>query len=103
MDNWQNLFNRDFYPTSVEVIEQMVGLEDIAGKVVLEPSFGSGNIVKYLNEHHAREVLGCEINDKLRASAQGVRVVGSDFLQLQSEDVSHIDMIIILTSLSSHL
>lgn len=94
MDNWQNLFNRDFYPTPVEVIEQMVGLEDIAGKVVLEPSFGSGNIVKYLNEHHAREVLGCEINDKLRASAQGVRVVGSDFLQLQSEDVSHIDMII---------
>lgn len=94
MDNWQNLFNRDFYPTPVEVIEQMIGMSDIAGKVVLEPSFGSGNIVKYLNEHFAHEVIGCEINDKLRAAASGVRVIGSDFLQLSSEAISHIDMIV---------
>lgn len=94
MDNWQNLFNRDFYPTPEEVIDQMVGTEDIAGKIILEPSFGSGNIVKYLNARHAQEVIGCEINDKLRAAARGVRVIGSDFLKVQSEDVSHIDMIV---------
>lgn len=94
MDNWQNLFNRDFYPTPEEVIDQMVGTEEVAGKIILEPSFGSGNIVKYLNSHHAQEVIGCEINDKLRAAARGVRVIGSDFLKVQSEDVSHIDMIV---------
>lgn len=94
MDNWQNIFNHDFYPTPAEVIERMVGTEDIAGKIVLEPSFGSGNIVKYLNEHYAQEVIGCEINDKLRAGARGVRVIGSDFLKVMPEEVSHIDMIV---------
>lgn len=94
MDNWQNLFNRDFYPTPEEVIDQMVGMEEVAGKIILEPSFGSGNIVKYLNEHYAKEVIGCEINDKLRSAASGVRVIGSDFLKVMPEDVSHIDMIV---------
>ncbi len=94
MDNWQNLFNRDFYPTPEEVIDQMVGTEEVAGKIILEPSFGSGNIVKYLNAHHAQEVIGCEINDKLRAAARGVRIIGNDFLKVMSEDVSHIDMIV---------
>ena len=92
--DYQSLFNRDFYPTPVEVIEQMLSMSDIAGKIVLEPSFGSGNIVKYLNEHHAQEVLGCEINDRLRAAASGVNVIGRDFFELTSIDVSHIDMIV---------
>lgn len=92
--DYQNLFNRDFYPTPPEVIEQMVGMSDIAGKIILEPSFGSCNIVKWLNEHHAKEVIGCEINDKLRAAASGVTVIGKDFFGLTSIDVSHIDMIV---------
>lgn len=92
--DYQNIFNRDFYPTPPEVIEQMVGMSDIAGKIILEPSFGSGNIVNYLNEHHAKEVIGCEINDKLRAAASGVTVIGKDFFDLTSIDVSHIDMVV---------
>lgn len=92
--DYQNLFNRDFYPTPPEVIEQMIGMSDIAGKVILEPSFGSGNIVKYLNDHFAQEVVGCEINDKLRAAASGVTVIGKDFFDITSIDVSHIDMIV---------
>lgn len=94
MADYQNIFNRDFYPTPDDVIEQMIGTDDIAGKVVLEPSFGSGNIVRYLNDHGAKEVLGCELNEKLRGSVSGVRILESDFLNLQSEQVSHIDMIV---------
>lgn len=94
MQDYQNIFNRDFYPTPVEVIEQMVGMSDVAGKIILEPSFGSGNIVKYLNENHAKEVVGCEINDKLRAAADGVTVIEKDFFNVTSIHVSHIDMIV---------
>ena len=86
MDKYQNIFNRDFYPTPVSVIETMLDMSDIAGKVILEPSFGSGNIVKYLNEHHAKEVLGCEINDTLRRAIKGCTVIGSDFLHIQREN-----------------
>jgi len=92
--DYQNIFNRDFFPTPPEVIEQMIGGDIIADKVILEPSFGSGNIVKYLNAHGAKEVLGCEINEKLRRAAVGVRVLSEDFMDLRSEDVSHIDMVV---------
>lgn len=48
-----NLFsnNPDFYPTPNEVIEQMMLGEDYVGKTVLEPSAGSGNIVKWLQRN----------------------------------------------------
>lgn len=42
--------NPDFYPTPVEVIEQMMMGEDIIGKTILEPSAGSGNIVDWLKK-----------------------------------------------------
>ena len=43
-----NLFseNVDFYPTPDDVINTMMLGEDILGKTVLEPSAGSGNIVR---------------------------------------------------------
>lgn len=94
MENYQSIFNRDFYPTPVNVIEQMCASVDIKGKIILEPSFGSENIVNWLVEHGAKQVLGCEINDRLRAAARNCTVIGSDFLQLTSDSVSHIDMII---------
>lgn len=95
MENYQNIFNRDFYPTPTQVIEDMLKMSDIVGKIVLEPSAGTGNIVDYLNSHGAKRVLTCEINDKFRRILAGKsEVVGSDFLQLGPEQVSHIDMIV---------
>lgn len=94
MTDFQSIFNRDFYPTPDSVIETMLSNSDIAGKTVLEPSFGSGNIVRYLNSNGAARVLGCEINDTLRAAAKDCEVIGADFLKVQSGDVSHIDMIV---------
>lgn len=95
MADYQNMFNRDFYPTPVEVIEQMLSLTDLSGKIVLEPSAGSGNIVDYCKDHGARDVIACEINDKLRAVvASKCKVIAKDFLKVTPDMISHVDVII---------
>lgn len=95
MTDYQNIFNRDFYPTPPQVIAEMLKMSDIAGKIVLEPSAGTGNIVDYLKAHGAKSVLACEINDKFRSILhRKCEVVGEDFLRLRAEDVSHIGMIV---------
>jgi DNA modification methylase len=48
------MFNSEFYPTSIEVIEQMLEGYNISGKVILEPSAGSGNIVSYALNHGSK-------------------------------------------------
>ena len=45
---FKKIFNPDFYPTPAEVIERMLEDVKIIGKVFLEPSAGSGNIVDVL-------------------------------------------------------
>lgn len=95
MPDYQNIFNRDFYPTPENVIEEMLKVSDVAGKIILEPSAGTGNIVDYCNKMGAKEVLTCEINDKFREIlAKKSQIVGKDFLELKAEDISHIDMIV---------
>ena len=93
--NYQNMFNRDFYPTPEKVIEEMLKVSEVTNKIILEPSAGTGNIVDYCNKMGAKEVLTCEINDKFRAVlAEKSNVVGADFLELKAEDISHVDMIV---------
>ena len=87
------MFNKDFYPTPLDVI-QLMGF-DCKDKVVLEPSAGSGNIVDYLNDNGAREVLTCESSEKLASIIKSKsRFINDDFLKVTREDVSHINMIV---------
>ena len=89
------MFGNDFYPTPTSVIERMLLGIELQNKTILEPSAGKGNIVDYLHSNGAKEVLTCEINDDLaKIVATKSRLIADDFLTLQSEDVSHIDMII---------
>lgn len=91
----QSFFNRDFYPTPDDVIMKMLCVSDINGKIILEPSAGQGNIVDYLKANGAKQVVACELNDKLRKIvASKCDVIGDDFMQLQADRISHIDMII---------
>ena len=91
----ESILERDFYPTPEKVIEEMLQGHEVAGKIVLEPSAGSGNIVGYLQKNFAKDVIACEINEKLRRIVESkCRVVADDFLTVRSEDVSHIDMIV---------
>lgn len=42
----RSIFEEEFYPTPKEVIDRMMMGVNVSGKVVLEPSAGSGNIVE---------------------------------------------------------
>lgn len=88
-------FGIDFYPTPQEVINQMLSETDVMGKYVLEPSAGSGNIVDELNRRGAAQVDACEIDVNLRKVLSGkCNIIADDFLSVTSEQVSHIDLIV---------
>lgn len=88
-------FGIDFYPTPIGVISRMLMETDVWGKYVLEPSAGSGNIVDELNSRGAAQVDACEIDYKLRKVLSGkCNIIADDFLSVTSEEVSHIDLIV---------
>lgn len=91
----KSILDHEFYPTPREVIQEMMLNESPLGKVILEPSAGSGNIVEWLNEYGAKEVLACEKDPRLRSILTGkADIIADDFFTVQAEDVSHIDMIV---------
>ena len=53
------MFNTNFFPTPKEVIERMLLGVDVYNKVILEPSAGKGDIVDFLQENGAKEVIAC--------------------------------------------
>lgn len=92
-----NLFteNADFYPTPTDVINTMMLGEDILGKTILEPSAGSGNIVSWLKENGAGEVIACEKDKVLQKLLAGkCELIADDFLSVTSDQVSHVDYIV---------
>ncbi len=89
------MFNKDFFPTPLEVIETMTEGETLQGAVILEPSGGKGDIVDYLLSAGAKNVIACEINEDLKKILQTkCKVIENDFLNLTSDKVSHIDLIV---------
>lgn len=87
--------NSDFYPTPEEVINTMMMGENIIGKTVLEPSAGNGNIVRWLKENGAGEVIACEKDKHLQKLFAGeCQLLAEDFLSVTAEQVSHIDYIV---------
>lgn len=91
----KSIFEEEFYPTPKEVIDRMMMGVNVSGKVILEPSAGTGNIVDWLKEAGAREVLACEINHDLqKVVSRKCNLICDDFLKLTAEEISHIDMIV---------
>ena len=87
--------NADFYPTPKAVIEQMMLGENIVGKTVLEPSAGKGDIVDWLKENGAAQVIACEKDPNIRKLLNGkCEIIADDFLTMTSEQVSHVDYIV---------
>lgn len=90
------LFGKDFYPTPPKVAAMMLDPFDLRGCVVLEPSAGSGNLVRECLSRGAAEVLTAEIEHELRsilAAIPNSRLICSNFLELQPEAISHVDYI----------
>ena len=90
------MFDGDFYPTPDEVIARMLEVFDVRGKIILEPSAGRGNIVDYLNQMGAKEVVVCEKQPDLKAILQTKKCVflKGNFLDVNAVEVSHVDMIV---------
>lgn len=91
------MFNADFYPTPTEIAGRMLDPLDLRGRVVLEPSAGSGNLVQAAIERGASEVLAVEPEPKLRAilaSITACQLIGNDWLKIEAEAVSHVDFIV---------
>lgn len=89
------MFDKDFYPTPPEVIERMLAGYEVAGKHILEPSAGKGNIVDFCIGSGAATVIACEKHPDLRKIVSSkCKVIADDFLTVKSEDISHINMIV---------
>lgn len=93
------MFNPDFYPTPPEVAAEMLDPLDLRGRTVLEPSAGSGNLVRECLARGAAEVVWCEAEPKLRDMLTSIPCATpahayADFLQVHAADVSHIDLIV---------
>lgn len=89
------MFGKDFYPTPQNVIDLMIYGQNIENKIVLEPSAGKGNIVDYLFSSGAKDVLACEINKDLQnILTTKCKVIAEDFLTVTSDQISHIDTIV---------
>lgn len=90
-----SIFGKDFFPTPQTVINQMLFRLDLEGKTVLEPHGGSGKIIEELKLQGAN-VLTCEISDDLAhiAAEKADQFIKSDFLKVESHEISHINYII---------
>lgn len=88
------MFNIEFFPTPAKVIERMLHGEQLKNKTILEPSAGKGNIVDYLLNEGAN-VISCENNKDLQKIIQTkCKLLAEDFLTVTSDQISHIDYIV---------
>lgn len=89
------MFNSNFYPTPTEVIFQMISELEMKNKTILEPSAGKGNIIEICKQFGAK-VIACEINQDLAliAAKKADVFLKNDFFEVQSDEISHIDYII---------
>ena len=88
-------FNIEFYPTPENVINTMLEGLTIEGKTFLEPSAGAGNIVKALQSLGAQNVIACEKDPDLKKIVATLcPVIADDFLKVTSDQISHINGII---------
>ncbi len=91
------MFNADFYPTPPDVAATMLDPLDLRGRVVVEPSAGSGNLVSEALARGAAEALCCEPEPKLRAILAAIpnsRLIAADWLTVTAEQISHVDLIV---------
>jgi len=91
------MFNPDFYPTPELVAAMMLDPLDLRGRTVVEPSAGSGNLIKACLERGAAEVLAVEPEPKLRSILAGIsdsRLISADWLKVTADQISHADLVV---------
>lgn len=88
------MFNADFFPTPTDIMERMTAGINLDGKTILEPSAGKGNIVDFCAGSGAA-AIACELDTDLQKILQTkCKIIAPDFLTVTSDQISHIDAII---------
>lgn len=88
------MFNKDFYPTPPATIAAMLEGLNLHGKMVWEPEGGKGDLVKAMQERGAR-VVASESDSFLQKILQTIcPLLGTDMLNITSEQISHVDYIV---------
>lgn len=88
------MFSSEFFPTPGDVINDMLRGYDLEGKSVLEPSAGKGDIVDFCIGSGAF-VIACEKHPDLRKILNTkCNIIANDFFEVKSEQISHIQLII---------
>lgn len=88
------MYNSNFYPTPKHLIEKMVFGLDFKNKYVCDPSGGKGDIVDFIKDLGAN-VCSYEIEEDLvKILSTKCNVIGNDWLKANSEDISHLDYIV---------
>jgi hypothetical protein len=91
------ILTADFFPTPPEVAATMLDPLDLRGRVVVEPSAGSGNLVREALARGAAEVLTVEPEPELRAILAVIpesRLLSHDWLTVTAEQISHVDAVV---------
>lgn len=88
------MFNEDFYPTPRPVIDHMIAGIDLAGKDVLEPSAGKGDIVDVVTDLGGKPMVYEKHKDLAKIVSSKAKFMGYDFLEATPIDVSHADVIL---------
>jgi hypothetical protein len=88
------MFDPEFYPCSKAAWDAMN--VDCYGKRVLDPSAGKGDILKYALQSGAHSAEGIEKDVELRRLlSTKYPVIGQDWFDAKSEDISHVQLILI--------
>lgn len=89
------MFDSEFYPTPQSVIDIMLDNIKIEGQTILEPSAGSGAILKEIQKRNPLNVLACEKNEDLQIITKKYsQFLKEDFFEVTAIEVSHVNVII---------
>jgi predicted rRNA methylase YqxC with S4 and FtsJ domains len=86
------MFHSEFFPTNEETLDLMQ--LDAEGKIILDPSAGSGSILDYALRYGAKRTLAIEITNELRSIVKEKHeLIGKDFFDTKEEDIAHVNAI----------
>lgn len=89
------MFDKEFFPTPIEVAERMTFGYDLTNKIGYDPQGGSGNLVDYCYSQDAKEMIASEKHPDLRTIlVTKCKVIAEDCFKVKREDIAHVDFII---------
>lgn len=85
------MFDKNFYPTPLEVANKIIKNLEMRGKTILEPSAGKGDLLEAISDKWNKKIYCIEKNNELReflkSKNKDYKIIGEDFLTFESDIV----------------